>query len=894
MSARDQGPPAWVQGILLRCLPPGSVGRSMVGDLHEEFTADLRTGGRARAVLPYLRKAVSVGIRFAGRGPLRPAPLGPRGNDPGGAMSALWHDLRLSVRLLVRRPGLTLAAVVSLGLGIGANASIFTLVNTILLKPLPYPEARDLVGVFRIDPEVTGPHPTPDRLSGLFAVPYEVHRDWVDMSHAFTAAGGYATDEATLMEESGPASVIVCLMTSGAFAALGIAPELGRTFLPGDNRVGAPPQAVLSYGLWQSRFGRDRGVLGREVNVDGTDFTVVGVMPWGFAFPNAGVRLWISFPDEYKTSPVRNAGYMQVVARLAPGITLEAAQRDVDEVARRIGEVHPEEAKDGIGLFPLKDLTVAGRGLGLGVLMGAVTLVLLIACTNIAGLLLVRASERRREIGVRRALGAGGRRLVFQQLSESLLLSLLGGAAGWGLARVGMVPFLSLMPRELPRINEVRVDSGLLLVAGAFALLTGLLTGLLPALKTAATPIASAVQEGGRSLAGGRSTSRTQSGLVVTQIALAFVLLAGAGLFVRSMMELLAVDPGFRAEGIVVASVDPPADQRTDESALVFLQEMQERLRALPGVEEVGAANQMPFSGGWSAPPVSVETLEGIWEGIRHFAVVLPTYHAAMRIPIVEGRGLSPDDDAGSEPVVVLSETLARFMAPEGSPLGMRVRVETRGDSIWRTVVGVAGDVVYRLNYAPQGMFYVPVAQRPGRVGNWVIRTSGDPAVLMGGIRRVAEEMNPGAAPTLRVLKDAIEDSQAVVASRFSVLLLGSLAGLAGILAILGVYGVLAYLVQLRSRDIGIRLALGAESGRILKTVLRRGLVMVGLGVGIGTALSLALGRVTQSALFGVRAWDPLTLTAAGLALLASVLAASYLPARRAATVDPVEVLKGE
>jgi len=894
MSPRRAGPPAWAEALLLLSLPRGPVGRSIVGDLHEEFTADLSGRGRTRAVLRYLRRALSVALHLSGPGGRAPHPGKGRQSRTRQGVGALGHDLRLAARLLLRRPGLTLTAVVSLGLGIGANTGLFTLVNAILLRPLPYPEAAELVGVFRIDPEVTGPTPTPERLSGLFAVPYEVHRDWVEMSPVFTAAGGYATDGATVLEESGPASVRVALMTSGTFRALGVAPELGRSFLPEDDQVGAPPAAVLSDGYWRRRFGGDRGVLGKVLEVDGLGYTVVGVMPQGFAFPGSATQLWLSFSDELKTNPVRNAGYMQVVARLAPALGLEGAQREMDQVARRIGEIHPEEVEHGIGLFPLKDLIVAGRGAGLLGLMGAVALVLLIACTNLAGILLVRATERRREMGVRRALGAGRGRLVAQQLAECILLSLLGGLAGWALARVGMEPFLSLMPRELPRLGEVRVDSGLLLVAFALALLAGLLTALLPAWKAAATPINTVLGEGGRNLSGGRSASRIQGALVVSQVALAFVLLAGAGLFVRSMVELLAVDPGFRSEGIVIASFDVPPDRRSTAEFAAFLEEMEARLRSFPGVLEVGAANQMPFSGGWSAPPVSVETVEGVREGIRHFAAVLPTYHATMGIPIVEGRSLSPQDGPAAEPVVVVSETLARLMAPEGSPLGMRVRIETVGDSLWRTVVGVAGDVVYRLNYVPQGMFYVPITQRPGSIRNWVVRSDGDPERLLAPVRRLAVEMNPGAAPELRVLEDAVRSSEAVVASRFTVILLGGLAALAAFLAVLGVYGVLAYLVQLRTREMGIRMAMGAERGRVLWRVLRQGLALAGLGIGVGVVLVLVLGQVVQAGLFGIPARDPLTLVGAALGLGAAVLVASYLPARRAASLDPVVVLRGE
>ncbi len=809
-------------------------------------------------------------------------------------MSTLWLDVRQAFRLLIRKPGLTLAAVISLGLGIGANTAIFSLVNTVLLKPLPYPDAHQLVEAFRIDEAVTGLNPTADRVSSLWAVPYEVHEDWMEMGPVFESGGGYAGTRMTLQDGKESSALVGVLMTSGAFQALGILPELGRTFLPEDDEVGAPPVAVLGYGLWQSQFGGDLGILGTQVHLDETGYTVTGVMPQGFAFPSDSYRFWISFSDEQKTSPVRNGGYLKVVARLSPGVSLENARREMDAVSARIGEFHPEEAEHRVGLFSQKAMIVGDSGTGLLVLLGAVILVLLIACTNIAGLFLVRATERRREIGVRRALGAGGKRLVFQQMTESLLLSLLGGAAGWGLAVVGLEPVLSLMPNELPRLGEMRVDAGLLYGAIGFAVLTGILTGVLPALRAASTPITSVLQEGGRGLAGGRSRNLTQTSLVVSQIALAFVLLSGAGLVIRSMTGLLAVEPGFDTENLALANVSFPVGAETWDDASVYFRDLEDRIRALPGVVDVGSADQMPFSGGWSAPPVTLETTEGEWDGILHLPTVTPSYFATMEIPLLAGRGLSLDDTPDSEPVVVVSEALAADMAPGGSPLGLRVRLNAPGDSIWRTVVGVVGDVRYRLDFSAMSMAYVPFAQAPSFMDNWVIRTTADPMALAPAFQQMREELDAEGTSSYRALSGIIEGSTAMVAARFAVILLGSLAGLAALLATFGVYGVLAYLVQLRSREIGIQLALGAERREVVKTVLGRGLFMAGLGLGAGIFLALGLGRVMESQLFGVEPWDPATLGAAGVLLVGATFAASYLPARRAARFNPVDILKGE
>jgi len=714
------------------------------------------------------------------------------------------------------------------------------------------------------------------------------------MSPVFAAAGGYAPAGLTLQGNDGPSSVMGARVTSGVFEALRIPPRLGRGIRPEEDEVGADPVTILSHGFWQSRLGGDPEILGRQLRLDGVAYSVIGVMPSGFGFPDQDYQLWVSFTDDQKASPVRNSGYMQVLARLSPGLTLEQAQLEMDQVALRIGELHPEEVEHGIGLFSQKDLIVGDAGQGLLILMGAVALVLLIACANIASLFLVRATERRREIGVRRALGADHKRLVFAQMSESLLLSLLGGVLGWGLAVVGMKPFLALMPSELPRLDEVSVDLRLLLVAAGFAILTGLLTGIPPALRAAATPITSVIQEGGRNSAGSRSGSRTHAGLVVSQIALAFVLLSGAGLFIRSMISILSVNPGFEAKGISVAQVSIPQDLADWDAVFAYYRQVEERLGVLPGVDEVGAANQMPFVGGWSAPPVSIETSDGISEGIRHFATVLPSYFTTMGLPVVAGRTLSLDDRADTEPVVVVSQAMAQEIAPGASPLGLRIRVDSAGDSIWRTVVGVVGDVRYRLHFGPMAMFYVPVAQRPNVLRNWVIRSSTDPVGLVAPVRDTLKGLNPAGTVNVRILDDVIRASGAVASSRFAGLLLGSLACLAALLAVVGVYGVLAYLVQIRSREIGIRLALGAEQFRVLRAVLRQGLVMALLGLVIGTGMALALGRVVESQLFGVRPFDPLTLALTAALMLVATMLGSYFPARRAAAVDPVEVLRGD
>jgi predicted permease len=385
-----------------------------------------------------------------------------------------------------------------------------------------------------------------------------------------------------------------------------------------------------------------------------------------------------------------------------------------------------------------------------------------------------------------------------------------------------------------------------------------------------------------------------QSALVVSQVALAFVLLTGAGLFIRSMTELLSVDPGFSTENLSLANITFPPDVEEWEDALIQFRELERRIRALPGVVDAGAADHMPFAGGWSSPPVSVETQDGIQEMALALPSVTPSYFSTMGISILEGRGLSPDDVADSEPVVVVSKALADRMAPDGSALGLRVRLNSGDDPPWRTVVGVVADVRYRLNWDAHSMAYAPMEQAPSFMDNWVIRTTSDPAPIIPAILRIRQEMDPEGTTSIQGLDENIRNSYAVVSARFSVILLGSLAGLAALLALFGVYGVLAYLVQLRSKEIGIQMALGAERGTVLAQILRRGMVMGGIGLALGLAIALGLGRFAQSQLFGVTAWDPWSLAGAGILLLSATLAASYLPAKRAAGTDPLQVLKGD
>ncbi len=896
MTTPEVHPPRLAESLLEQIVPDGVTGRSILGDAREEFCEQLESGSRLSASLWYWKHVVSIGYRSmtdSGRTRNRSP------HQDGGwrvRIGTLLDDLRIAARSLIKKPGFALAAIVTLALGIGANTTVFSLVNGVLIKPLPYPDADELVCAYRIDPDVTGTNPTAGQLEGLYSVPFEVYLDWSEMSASFEDVGAYFTTGFTLTGGDRPEHVNGVMATSGVFASLAVSPLLGRTFHSQDDDVGAPSLAILSHGLWQRRFGSDPTVLGRQISLSGYSYQVVGVMPQRFGFPDQGIDVWVTFYDARKTSPVRSGGYLQVIGRLKTGVSLQRAQLDVDGVALRIAELHPEESDHGIGLFPRKALEVANVRAGLVLLLGAVGLVLLIACANIANLLLVRATERRRELGVRMALGAGRGRLMVQFLSESAILSLAGGAAGCVLAVVGLAPFKAAFPGGLPRAEAIGVDYRMLLFAAGLSVFTGVLTGLLPAIRAIRTPITDVLKEGSRGSAGGRKRSRTQAALVVSEVALAFVLLVGAGLFIRSLTRLTSVEYGFSAERLLTISVPLPARYRdSDEAVLGFFEELSERIGAIPGVSTVGSANQMPFVGGWSSPPVVVETLDGFVQTNVHQTTMNPEYFSTMGIPVVAGRGFTSGDRQGSALVAVVNEAMVNRFWPDEDPIGRRIRsTDAAGDSVWVTVVGVISDVRIRLNMDPMPTYHLSLAQWPNSYQWIVVRTAIAPSAITPAVHEAFSAIAPDLPIQVLQVEERIKNSTAVATPRFGIFVLSCLSGLAALLAFVGIYGVLAYTVQQRAQEIGIRLALGASAKSVLRGLLGSGLRMAGIGLGIGIALALTVSRVMSSLLFETSPTDPVTLVSVSVFVAIAATGASYFPARRATKVSPVEVLRQE
>ena len=810
-------------------------------------------------------------------------------------MSNLLLDLKLATRLLLKRRGFTVAAVLTLGLGIGANTTIFSLVHGVLLRPLPYPEPEQLVSVFRIDPDVTGENPSLARLADIYAVPYAVHLDWSTRSPVFETSGAYAGAGLTLSGGDRPERLNGIRMDSGVFRTLGVQPFIGRTLIPEDDEVGAPSVVLFSHGLWRRRFGSDSSVVGEQIVLNGEPHTIIGIMPQGFAFPDEDHELWVSLDDDRKASAVRAYGYLQVIARLRSGVTLEQARHEMDGVAQQIGEAHPEEVEHGIGLFPRKEMMVVHSRAGLLLLLGAVGLVLLISCANIASLLLVRATERRRELGLRAALGAGRYRLVAQFLCESLVLSLAGGAVGYWIAFASLKPLVAAFPGGLPRAAEISVDVPLLLFAMGLSVLTGLATGALPTLRAIRIPIVDVLKDGARGFAGGKHRNRTQAALVVSEIALAFVLLAGAALFVKSYTALTGVEPGFVADNVLTMRVELPERYRdSQQESYAFISELHERLGALPGIETVGGASQMPFMGGTSWPPTSVQTLDGIVDDNVHNAAVTPEYFDALKIPLIAGRQLARTDTLSAPNVAVVSEAMVRRYWPDENPIGRRVRVNADDEPHWITVVGIVGDVKHGLSWNPYPQFYRPYAQDSGWYQDIVVKTAMAPDALTPAVRALLQSMNPDVPINILRLDDRIEQSSAVAGNRFQIYLLGCFSILAALLAVIGIYGVLAYVVSQRSHEIGIRMALGAGKTSVVGDVVGRGLMLAGIGLAVGLVIALAFSRLMESLLFGVSPNDPATLTSVALLVALSAAAASSLPAYRATKVDPSVALRQE
>ncbi|HEU4631291.1 MAG TPA: ABC transporter permease, partial [Gemmatimonadaceae bacterium] len=811
-------------------------------------------------------------------------------------MSELLQDLRYGWRGLLRSPGFTIVAVLTLALGIGATTAIFSVVDAVVLRPLPYPDAERITMVW-MDNQRMGMH------EDIHSWPnYAAYRD---QNHTFTDIAAYVPAGFNLTGacDGGacePERVVAAASTADLFAVLGVGPRLGRAFTAAEEEPGSDDVAVISHGLWTRLFAGDPGVIGRTIRLNGRERTVVGVMPPGFAFPSPETQLWVPLAMSAEDKAVRFAFGLYAVGRRAPGVSLERARADMATIAQRLVAEYPGMEGLGVNLVPLPD-QVVGKTLrtALWVMLGAVAAVLLIGCANIANLMLSRAAAREREVGVRLALGAGRGRLVRQLLTESVLLAAIGGVVGVALAWVGLRLIVGLAPADMPRMDGVRIDGFVLAVAALVVLATGLIFGLAPALQLSRPDLAAALREGGRGGTGQRG-HRMRRLLAGAQVALVVVLLTGAGLLMRSFVQLQQVQLGFRPDHLLTMQLAlPAAKYQEPQQRLAFYQALLERLRTVPGVQGVGAITDIFLS---NTPRSTVFTIEGRTPTPEEENIEIPLdavtadYFRTMGIRLLEGRTFTAQDGPDAPPVVIVNENMARRFWPGESAIGKRFRYGTGDDNPapWLTIVGVVADM-RRTGYDKPVRYetFLPIGQyTPGRL-TFVVRTVGEPLALARAVRAEVRHVDPD-QPVYQLESMDQRLSAMVAQRRFSMALLGMFAGLALVLGLVGVYGVTSYLVAQRTREVGLRLALGAEPRSVVRMVIRQGMTTAAAGIGVGLVGALLATRLMAGLLYGVRPGDAATLAAVTALLAAATFVANYLPARRASRVDPLVALREE
>jgi putative ABC transport system permease protein len=815
-------------------------------------------------------------------------------------MQTLLQDLRYGARTLIKKPGFTSIAVITLALGIGANTAIFSVINAVLLKPLPFAAPGQVVAIGTAD--------TQNR-STFYPVSYPNFFDWRAQSQSFERMASYYMNNVALTGVATPVELRAAVVSPDLFALLGVKPQLGRWFASEEEKTGNRV-AIISHSLWQRQLGGDPNVVGRALTLDGKPFNVVGVTPAEFQFPVGAdtVEVWMaSSIDAETTDPKqpplnerRGSHSLNVVGRLKPKVTLERAQAEMNVIGANLERRYPEtNTRHGVRLIPYHDNVVSDYSEALWLILGAVGCVLLIACANVANLLLAHSTARYKEIAVRAALGASRPRVIRQLLTESLSLGLGGGLLGLLSAWLGTGALVRMIPEDAPRLAEVGVDHRVLGFTLLISVVTGVVFGLAPALQASKIELTEAMKEGPRGAGAGGARGRLRSGLVVAEIAIALVVLIGAGLLLQTFRRLRQVDLGFDAHNVLTTSIVLPFARYPErEQAASFYQNLLERVKALPGVEAVSAVNPLPLSSGVSMNSFDIEG-RNIPMGERpvsHLRSISFDYFNVMKIRLLAGRVFTERDNSQSPAVLIVNETFAKRHFPSENPIGKRVKpaVFIGGEPIWREIVGVVKDVKHRQSlggdYEPE--YYMPHAQTPMNNMSLVVRSTNDPRNLARGLQQAVQSLDRD-LPVRPVITLERYLGRAAAQPKFNALLLGLFAGLALLLTAIGLYGVMAYAVVQRVREIGVRIALGAQTGDVLKMVLRQGLKLTALGLAIGLAAAYALTRYMRSLLFGVKAADPLTFAAIALLLIVVALVACWIPARRATKVDPIVALRG-
>jgi putative ABC transport system permease protein len=809
-------------------------------------------------------------------------------------MKGLWQDVKLSLRMLLRGPGFAVVAILTLALGIGATSAIFSVVNGVLLRPFPYSDPDRLVVVWESNPSRAMPY---------MVVSPPNYADWRDQNSVFDGMGAFSFRRFIMEGEDESNVVRGARVTAGMFSVMGASPMLGRPFAPEDDRDGSDPVVMLSYGSWQNRFGGDPEVIGRSIRLGDSNREVVGVMPPGFEFPPPVVlegaipteptELWVPFALDMEGGN-RSQHFMTVIARMKSGVELQTAQAEMNAIAGRLQQEYPSSNTDwDIVLTPLDRQVLGDVSIQLLILLGAVSLVLLIACVNVANLLLARGATRLKEFAVRASLGAGRGRLVRQLLTESLGLSLLGGVIGLALATLGAEALVRLAPSDIPRLGDVGLDARVLGFTLLVSVLTGVLFGLAPAFQGASENLSDRLREGGRGGSEGRGSTRLRSSLVVAEIGLSLVLLVGAGLLIRSFVNLSNVDTGFDAADRATLRVTLPASRSQEDAQRVqAYDELEQRLNSTPGINAAGFINTIPLAadrGGTSflkegETDVPQDEIRG-----TNFAVVTPAYMQAMGVRLVSGRYFTQEDDGDAEPAVIVNVTFVRLYFPDVDPIGARIGLH---GSFYR-IVGVVRDVRHtNLRDDPNPGVYVPYSQIPySRSMTLVVRSEAEAPIALA--RDAVRRFDPSLPLYDMKMMDQIL-AESLARMRFSTTLMLAFALVALALAAVGIYGVIAYSVSRRTHEIGVRVAVGAEVGDVFRLVLGQGMRLVVIGILLGAATSMGLARFLSSLLYGIDSTDVLTLT--GVALLLSLVAAlaCYVPARRAMAVDPVDALRYE
>ena len=806
----------------------------------------------------------------------------------------LTQDIRYALRVLAKNPAFTIIAVIALALGIGANSAIFSVVDAVLLRPLPFKHPEQLVMLWENAAHQGFPKNTPSPANFL---------DWQKQAQSFTGIAAMAERSFNLTGVGEPERLDGRRVSANLFELLGVPAMLGRTFVPEDDKPGTHV-VLLSYSLWQRRFGSDPAVIGRALTLNGESYTVVGVMPRLVQLPgyeNVSDQLWVPIAFPAEEAAQRGNHFLEVIARMKPGVTLKQAQAEMETIAARLEQQYPDyNMRIGAVVVPLHEQVVGDIKPALLVLLGAVGFVLLIACANVANLLLARAAVRQKEIAVRLALGANQSRLIRQFLTESVLLAMFGAGLGLLLAFLGLRALRTFIPASISQAETINIDARVLIFTVLIAVVTGIAFGLAPAIQGSHLNLNDTLKEGGRDSAGGSKGNRARSLLVIGEVAISFVLLIGAGLLINSFFHLRNLDPGFRADHLLTMKVDLSEVKYPDrERRAAFFDEVMRRVHELPGVQSAAVADNLPLTFNGNSMTIGVEGVTDPPPGQRPdviFRAIGPGYFKTMGIPIVGGRDFTDQDNADSKDVVVISEKTAQHFWPGQDPIGKRLKPgSSTSKSEWREVIGIVKDVRQNDLIAPPKMqMYFSYRQPKEIAANaLVVRTTVEPMSLAGSVRNAIWSVDKDQTVADIDTMDHIV-AKAVARQRFSMLLLGVFAAVALLLASVGIYGVMSYSVAQRTREIGIRMALGARRADVLQMTVGQGLKLVGAGMILGLGAAFLLTRVMATLLYGISATDPITFIGISVVLLAVAVLASYVPALRATKVDPITALRAQ